>query len=307
MKRNNHSHLPYAFLTDAGLVRDHNEDCLAITAFGPVSELVPESLLCVLCDGVGGHLGGETASRLAVDQITTFIEGSDASDPVVQLTHAIQTASNLVWQTAQTTADLRGMASTASLAWLIGKRLFIASVGDSRIYLVKRGRIHQISIDHTWLQEALDAKLITPAEVKGHPNAHVIRRYVGSEAPPEVDTRFKINDSQGQNQGIQLDNGDMLFMCSDGITDLIQPGEILSAIKEEHDLEAALENLKKLAYERGANDNLSMILVKIPNANPPATRKKKLLRLLLFAVILLLASFVGIYLGWMVLSNPNFP
>lgn len=307
MKRNNHSHLPFAFLTDSGLVRDHNEDCLAITAFGPVSELVPESLLCVLCDGVGGHQGGETASRLTVDQITTFIEGSDASSPMVQLTHAIQTASDLVWQTAQSNAELRGMASTASLVWLIGKRLFIASVGDSRIYLIKRGRIHQISIDHTWLQDALDAGLITPADVKGHPNAHVIRRYVGSETPPEVDTRFKIGDSQSQNQGILLENGDMIFMCSDGITDLIQPSEIFTILKKERELETALENLKKLAYERGANDNLSMILVKIPNANPPATRKKKLIRLLLFAVILLLASFVGIYLGWMALGNTSFP
>jgi PPM family protein phosphatase len=305
MKRKTHSHLPFAALSDAGLVRDHNEDNLAITAFNSVSELVPESLFCVLCDGVGGHLGGETASRMAIDQITSFIENSDASSPLVQLSCAIQSASEQVWQTAQSSAEFHGMASTAACAWIIGKRLFIATVGDSRIYLIKHNHIHQISIDHTWLQEALEAGLIKPADFKGHPNAHVIRRFIGSETPPDVDTRLKIGENPTQNQqGILLDAGDMLFLCSDGISDLIQENEIQTVLKQQHNLDAALETLKNLAYQRGASDNLSMILVKIPITNPPFTRKQKWMRLLIFAMVVLAAAFIGIYMGWLALYKP---
>lgn len=303
MKRENNAHLPFSSLTDKGLVRDHNEDNLAITAFGQVSELVPESILFVLCDGVGGHQGGETASQLAVDQITNFIETVDGSDPLIQLSDAMQAANDLVWQTSQTSSDLRGMATTAACAWVIGRRLFIASVGDSRIYLIRRGRINQISNDHTWLQEALEIGQITRAEFKGHPNAHVIKRYLGSETAPEVDLRFRLGDKPDQNlQGMLLDAGDMVFLCSDGITDLVQDSEILTLLANPN-LESALEGLKNLAYQRGASDNLSMIVVKIPVTNSPMTRKKKLGRLLIFALIILAAAFVGIYLGWMALQG----
>lgn len=305
MKRSNHSHLPYAILTDQGIVRDHNEDNLAITAFEPVSDLVPESLLCVLCDGVGGHLGGETASRLAVDQITAEIEVTDGSSPLVQLSNAIQSASELVWKTSQTSADLRGMATTATCAWLFGKRLFIANVGDSRIYLIRHGRIFQISVDHTWLQEALEAGVITRADFKGHPNAHVIKRYVGSETPPIVDTRLMFGEHPEKNlQGMMLETGDQLFMCSDGVSDLVQENEIVTLLKNSN-LETALEAMKLLVYQRGATDNLSMIVVNIPSANVPITHKAKFLRLLFFALIVFLASFVGIYLGWLALFSPH--
>jgi protein phosphatase len=305
MKRSGKSHLPYAILTDQGIVRDHNEDTLAITAFEQASDLVPESLLCVLCDGVGGHLGGETASRLAVDQITAEIEATDGSSPMIQLSNAIQSASELVWKTAQTSPDLRGMATTAVCAWIIGKRLFIANVGDSRIYLIRKGHIHQISVDHTWLQEALEVGLITRADFKGHPNAHVIKRYVGSEAVPEVDSRLMLGEHPEKNlQGMMLEAGDQLFMCSDGVSDLVQENEIVALLKNPN-LDTALEAMKLLVYQRGATDNLSMIAVNIPSGNTPAATRTRILRLAFFALIILLASLAGIYLGWMVLSNPH--
>lgn len=305
MKRSNNSHLPYAILSDKGIVRDHNEDCLAITAFAPVSDLVPESLLCVLCDGVGGHLGGETASRLAVDQITAEIEATDGSSPMVQLSNAIHSASELVWKTAQESAELRGMATTAACAWIFGKRLFIANVGDSRIYLIRKGRAHQISVDHTWLQDALDAGLITRADFKGHPNAHVIKRYVGSETQPDVDSRLMFGEHPEKNlQGMMLEAGDQLFLCSDGISDLVQEAEIVTLLKNPN-LDTALEAMKLLVYQRGASDNLSMIVVNIPSGNAPVAGKTRFLRLAFFALIILLASFVGIYLGWAALFGPR--
>ncbi len=274
-------------------------------AFDQVSELVPESLLCVLCDGVGGHLGGETASRLAVEQIIAEIEATDGSSPMVQLSNAIQSANELVWKNAQVSAELRGMATTATCAWIFGKRLFIANVGDSRIYLIRKGRIHQISVDHTWLQEALEAGYITKADFKGHPNAHVIKRYVGSEAAPDVDSRLMFGERPERNlQGMTLEAGDQLFMCSDGVSDLVQENEIVTLLINPN-LDTALEALKLLVYQRGASDNLSMIAVNIPSGKSPAAVKTKILRLAFFAIILLIAAFAGIYLGWMALFSPR--
>ena len=305
MKRSGNSHLPYATLSDQGIVRDHNEDSLALTAFAPASDLVPESLLCVLCDGVGGHLGGETASRLAVEQITTEVEATDGSSPLVQLANAIQSASELVWKTAQTSPDLKGMATTATCAWIFGNRIFIANVGDSRIYLIRKGRIHQISVDHTWLQEALEAGLITKADFKGHPNAHVIKRYVGSETPPAVDSRLMFGERPEKNlQGMLLEPGDQLFMCSDGVSDLVQESEIVTLLKNP-DLDSALQAMKLLVYQRGATDNLSMIVVNIPAGKTPVPPKTRILRLAFFGLIILLAAVVGIYLGWMALFSPR--
>lgn len=305
MKRASQSHLPYAILTDQGIVRDHNEDNLAITAFDVVSDLVPESLFCVLCDGVGGHLGGEIASRLAVDQITAEIEATDGSSPLVQMTNAIHSASKLVWETSQTSSELRGMATTVVCAWIFGKRLFIANVGDSRIYLIRKGHLQQISVDHTWLQEALEAGLIARADFKGHPNAHVINRYVGSEVPPDVDSRLMFGEHPEKNlQGMMLEAGDQLFMCSDGVSDLVQETEIVTLLKNPN-LDSALEALKLLVYQRGATDNLSMIVVNIPIGKTPVPGTTKALRLVFFALILLLASIVGVYLGWLALFSPQ--
>jgi len=305
MKRPEHSPLPYAALTDKGLVRSQNEDFIGVSAFSQVSDLVPESLLCVLCDGVGGHLGGETASKLAVEEITSYIEASDGSSPVIQLTNAIQAASQSVRESGQSQIELRGMATTTACAWIIGKRLFIATVGDSRIYLIRRGKVHQISTDHTWVQDAIEAGEISREEGREHPNAHVIKRYLGSETPPDVDVRLRLNDNPEKNlQGMPLESGDVLFICSDGVSDLVQEAELISLLKSGN-LESCLETIKELAYQRGANDNLSMIAVRIPKAPAPATRMIKFLRLLGFAILVLLAAFVGMYFGWLVLNSPR--
>jgi protein phosphatase len=304
MKPAAHSHLPYAALSNKGLVREQNEDSIGITAFQKVSELTPPSLLCVLCDGVGGHQAGETASRLAVENITAFIEACDGSSPLVQLSSAIQEANTVLWHTSQPDAGLRGMATTAACAWIVGSRLFTATIGDSRVYLVRRAKAQQISTDHTWAQEALEAGQISREQVKEHPHAHVIKRYLGAETPPEVDTRLRLREFPDKNlQGMPLEGGDVLFLCSDGVSDLVKEEEIAEAIKK-GDLEEALEGLKTLVYERGAHDNLSMIAVRIPHKAARASRWLKALRLALFALFMLAAALIGAYFGWLVLHTP---
>lgn len=305
MKPSNHSHLPFAVLSDPGLVRDHNEDALAVTAFSAESALIPASLLCVLCDGVGGNQGGETASQTAVEKITQVIAASDGTAPLAQLTLAIQSASDSIYQAAAGNHELRGMATTTAVAWLIGNRLFTATVGDSRIYLLRGGRAFQISTDHTWLQEAFEAGLVTKAEFKHHPNAHVIKRFLGGKVPPEVDTRLQIGEDESQNmQGALMAPGDIVFICSDGISDLVEPKELANLFVGTP-MHAALEGLKQLAYLRGAADNLSMIAVQIPVIQRILPATTRLRRLVLFGFLILLACLVGIYLGWLAMQTPG--
>jgi protein phosphatase len=140
---------------------------------------------------------------------------------------------------------LLGMSTTCVCAWVIGDRLFAASVGDSRLYLVRNGAITCLTTDHTWVQEAIEAGAITPEQARQHPNAHIIRRHLGSPQPvvPDYRLRFRpdLTDIEAEAiQGMRLLPGDDLLLCSDGLTDLVGDEEILAAVAGQ-DLEKSLE------------------------------------------------------------------
>ena len=160
------------------------------------------------------------------------------------------------------------MGATCVCAWVIAERLYMASVGDSRLYLLRRGVIRQLTTDHTWIQEALDFGFLTPEQAHKHPNQHVIRRYLGSAEPPEVDFRLKLDDAETDeqalaNQGLRLEPGDRLLLCSDGLSDLVQPGEIQQAVQT-GTREGAPQALVALANARGGHDNITVLLLEVP-------------------------------------------
>ena len=109
---------------------------------------------------------------------------------------AVTEASDAVAAHAASNEDLRGMGATCAMAWIIGDELHTAYVGDSRIYLMRAGRIQQLTTDHTWVQEAMEKGILTPEQARTHPNVHVIRRYLGSAEPPEPDFRLKWFDGE---------------------------------------------------------------------------------------------------------------
>ena len=263
MIRIEQAHLPVIASTHPGMSGKNNEDRFAVTAF-QVSESDPTPvLLAVLCDGIGGHRAGEIAAEIAVNVITQRVADSDGSSPVDILFNAIQEASEVIYKSAQ----VDEMGATVACAWVHGNQLYTATVGDSRIYLVRGGSIRQLSVDHTWVQEALEMGVLHPNQVNGHPNAHVIRRYLGSPEPPEVDLRMRLarNEADSQavaNQGVQLRPGDRLLLCSDGLTDLVSDSEIL-AILQRTPLSHAPEALTALANQRGGHDNITIITVQV--------------------------------------------
>ena len=151
-------------------------------------------------------------------------------------------------------------------------------MGDSRIYLLRGETMQQLSIDHTWIQEALDKGIITPDQVHGHPNAHIIRRYLGSAAPTRADLRLRLrreeNDEQSlANQGVELYPGDMVLMCSDGLTDMVSDDDIhttlLPALARKNStpaamtpLETGVKSLVDQACQHGGNDNITIIALR---------------------------------------------
>lgn len=263
------THLNAAAQTHAGLTGKNNEDRYAITSFQLSEDDPTPVLFAVVADGIGGHRAGEVAAELAVDHISQAVAESDAQRPKKILERAIHEASEAIADHASSTSAKKGMGATCACVWVIGDKLYTATVGDSRIYLLREGRMQQLTTDHTWVQEAIEKNIITPEQAHKHPNVHVIRRYLGSPKPPEVDFRLRLYDSEADalaegNQGMQIRPGDTFLICSDGLTDLVWNDEIAEIIRAKPTLKAAAQELVDTANQRGGHDNTTVVLIGAP-------------------------------------------
>lgn len=312
MKPVERAHLHIAADSHPGMSGKNNEDRYAISAFEIEGASPVKSVLAIVSDGIGGHRAGEVAAEIAVETISEVIAASDGQQPNQTLEEAISLASEKIFRQAEQQTDQKGMGATCACCWIIGDKLYTASVGDSRIYMLRNGDIHQISTDHTWIQEALDHGALTPDQARGHPNAHVIRRYLGSRQPVEPDHRLRLNphetDSQAlANQGSQLLPGDLLLLCSDGLSDLVDPEEILGVLNI-HSPDQAIRILINLANQRGGHDNITIVSIQIPEAIPQAKpalvpRQRSLLRPACLGVGALIVLGLTGLIGLFVLLN----
>jgi protein phosphatase len=164
-------------LSHPGEIREINEDRYFVSSYTRESDNVSVTL-AIVADGIGGHQAGEVAAQIAVDQISEDVAKSGGDDPVAELSEAIIHAGRLISESALRDEALQGMGSTIATAMFVEQSLYIVSVGDSRTYLIRSGEIRQISIDHTWVQEAINHGILTPEEARNHPNAHVLHRHL---------------------------------------------------------------------------------------------------------------------------------
>jgi PPM family protein phosphatase len=262
-----HSHIRVASATHPGMKGKNNEDRYGFRHFEISHKNHTRSTIAVVSDGIGGHRAGEVAAQIAVDTIHETIEQSDASNPSESLSRAIVLASKKIRRDSEIDSKKRGMGATCACVWVIGSRLYTASVGDTRIYWIRGDMINKLTIDHTWIQEAIDLGALSEDQARDHPNAHVIRRYLGSpnEVIPDLRLRLKPHETDEQseaNQGLRLAAGDIIFICSDGLTDLVEDAEILSALRTQ-DLDLAVESLVELANDRGGHDNITVIAMEM--------------------------------------------
>jgi protein phosphatase len=266
------AHLHIAALTHPGMSGKNNEDRYAVSAFRLEGEQSTPAVFAIISDGIGGHRAGEVAAEMVVETVSQAVAKSDAQYPIQTLREAIMRSSQQISVESESDPEKKGMGATCACALIVGERLYTAYVGDTRIYLIRSGAIQQISIDHTLVQEAIDAGVIGPEEAKGHPNAHVIRRYLGSKQPVEPDTRLRLSASETAaqseaNQSLPLQPGDQVILCSDGLTDLVNDDEILAAVQNKEQ-EAALQELVDLANQRGGHDNITVIALRLPALVP---------------------------------------
>ncbi len=291
-----HTHLPVASGTHPGMKGKNNEDLHGVFAYRLKTKDNASAVLAIVSDGIGGHRAGEVASKIAVDTIRDTVGSSDGANPLVTLSKAVADASAAIFQQAQQNPDQKGMGATCVCAWVIGNRLYTVSIGDSRLYLSRDGQIRRLTTDHTWVQEAVEYGALTPEQARVHPNQHVIRRYLGAPNPPEPDFRLRLDPRENNeqallNQGTLLQAGDILLLCSDGLTDLVKDEEIqniLGSVPKEE----AVKKLINLANERGGHDNITVVILETPSHQPPKTKSRSGLALFGATCLVMVATAI---------------
>ena len=304
--------LHIATVTHPGMSGKLNEDRLAISSYR-VSENNPTpSVFAIVSDGIGGHRAGEVAAEMAVETISHMVAQSDARRPLEILDNAIQVTSEAIASKAKDDTQRLGMGTTCACAWVIGNQLFTASVGDSRIYLLRNNSLMQLTVDHTWVQEAVEKGILDPQNVRNHPNVHVIRRYLGSSHPPQADIRLRLakdeSDTKSRsNQGLRLLPGDLLLLCTDGLTDVVEDSNIAPAVRG-LELQSAAQALVDLACARDGKDNITVVMLLVPKQDvrtkPDVLAKKNEIKfwlwVLLGLVVLALLAFFVAGLAWVI-------
>ncbi len=260
-----HSDLTLGHGTHPGETGKNNEDRYAVQSY--YGEGGATITLGVVADGIGGNRAGEVASDLAVRHVRQTVGNGSGTDYARMLDEAVGQAARAVQAEAQANPDLKGMGTTCAVALVAHRRLYTAYVGDSRIYLARKGGIIQTSVDHTFVQEAIESGLLSPAEAKAHPHRHVVRRHLGADPNVRADFRLRLAEDEApeqsmRNQGVQLEPGDQVLICSDGLSDLVEAPEILQVITG-RPVQKAVDELILLARRRGGHDNITVILMQV--------------------------------------------
>ena len=224
--------------TDIGRLRRQNEDA----AWFDESRAV-----FAVADGIGGHLAGEVASRMAIEAVQRMAK-DNACPGIAALREAVASAHETILAHAQDHIECAGMGTTLSVLWLGVNYAYIAHVGDSRIYRLREGSLTQITQDHSLVEELVRAGLITREQARTHPRRNIITRALGTHGENEPD--LLVTDVR---------DGDLFLLCTDGLTGMVADGDIERVLRE-NDMETAADRLLALALEAGGRDNVTLIL-----------------------------------------------
>lgn len=247
--------------SDAGRVRPVNEDCYLSVQDGEWDGLF------AVADGLGGYNAGDTASRHAVSLLPSAL-ASAGGELVLRLKHALEAVNASLCSLAASDPSLAGMGTTLTVALVTGQFLYFAHVGDSRGYLIRRGRISQFTHDHSWVAERVRAGVMAPEEAAHHPHKNVVTRAMGAAPGIDVDLGHQ-----------RLEQGDIILLCSDGLSNLVGDHELARIASTTRSPQAACAQLVALANRRGGFDNITAVMVKChrllprPETAPAQTRR----------------------------------
>ncbi len=231
-------------LSNTGQKRFDNEDACGVYN-------IDNGLLCILCDGLGGNKAGEVASQLTVETIERIFHKEKSIDYLERLKFAVTEANNLVHDKSSKESELRGMATTAEAMYFKEDNVYWAHVGDSRIYMLRNGKLKQLTKDHSLVQKLVDEGFLTLKEAENHPNKNVIMRALGDSPTIDIDL---------SKQKLHSRDDLKFFICSDGVTSVVQDSE-LEEILGNNDLNFISGSLSNIIEERGAPDNYTFIII----------------------------------------------
>lgn len=256
--------------TNPGCIRSENQDAVTFARPPENRALHTHGVIALVADGMGGCNGGEVASALACEKIPKHYFASNGPAPAA-LRAALEAVNTEIYQAAQAKPELRGMGTTAVAFAITSSHGWLAYVGDSRLYLIRRGQIYRMSEDHSMVFEMVHKGLITAEEARNHADRNVLSRALGSRPQVEVscwDVPFPIQA------------GDRFLLCSDGLHDMVTDEKML-ALARNGELNVATERLVRTANENGGHDNISVILLEAVDAaalraRPGPTREYRL-------------------------------
>ena len=236
-------------LTDVGCTRTQNQDAFLI------EKLDKHTLLCVVCDGMGGAKSGNIASTLAADVFVQQVKQTwngefNQGNVDHMLKNAVKLANFTVFDQAQQFEEFAGMGTTLVAVLIHGKWATIVNVGDSRAYLIDQVGIHQITVDHSVVQLMVSRGELTPEQAKTYPGKSLITRAIGTETTVPCDIFHK-----------KLSSGNFLLLCSDGLSNLMDDQEILFEVAHGQEKDRCCQRLLDIAKKRGAPDNVTSVLV----------------------------------------------
>ncbi len=233
-------------ITDAGVLRTMNQD-YCFSSDTPVGKL-PN--LYIVCDGMGGHKAGDYASRYTVERIIASVSRSRWSDPVRVLREAIKKANEILVVEAQEDEDKQGMGTTVVAATIVDDKLYVANVGDSRLYVLNE-KIEQITKDHSYVEEMIRMGKVDREDARTHEKRHVITRAVGATAKIDIDV-FEVD----------VKEGDTILMCSDGLTSMVTDERIYQISLSSMHADVICNALVNEANKNGGHDNITVIVIK---------------------------------------------
>lgn len=251
--KNNAIELEFFQLTDGGSVREGNEDAIGFWPYG-------EGFLFAVADGLGGHNSGEVASGLAIEVLAREMGRVPSAGPVMKsLKRAVQQANLEIYQKGITVPELYRMGTTLTASLVTGNTLVAAHIGDCRLYLLRRGVLSQFTKDHTSVQEQVEYGILSPEEARMHPGRHKLTNYLGHDLITSVDTLR-----------MEIQPGDVLLQCSDGIYDVLSESEITELLQAGRP-EAACRAAVQRSREAGGSDNMSLQVAAVISccASPP--------------------------------------
>jgi PPM family protein phosphatase len=242
-----------ASLTDVGCQRDNNEDSYLYWEPTSDEEFRRKGRLAVIADGMGGHEGGQEASRLAVETVRAVYDQASGDDPQAALVESFTAAHTCIQNYGDRHPAFQGMGTTCTALVLRGRQLYFAHVGDSRLYLIRGARILRLTRDHSYVGRLVESGIVRAEDAEKHPQRHILTAALGAGRELAVD---------GAEQGLALEEGDDLLLCTDGLWSVVTEEELEAALSGTPPAESCAA-LVKLARERGAPDNVTLQVLRV--------------------------------------------